>query len=49
VLAHFQTLLADIYRLDVTYDIEDFVITDPRIAALLDSGGRSAEETLSKG
>lgn len=46
MLAHFQTLLADIYRLDVTYDIEDFVITDPRIAALLDSGGRSAEEKL---
>lgn len=46
MLGNFQTLLADIYRLDVAYDVEDFVITDPRIAALLDADGRSAEEKL---
>src|SRR5690606_20780656 len=42
----FQTLLEDIYRLDVAYDIDDFVTTDPRIAALLDVEGRSIDEKL---
>jgi len=46
VLGKFQALLTDIYRLDVPYDIEDFVVTDPRIVALLDADGRSIEEKL---
>ena len=46
MIRSFQTLLADIYRLDVAYDVEDFLITDPRVAALLDADGRSVEEKL---
>jgi len=46
VLGNFHSLLADIYRFDVAYDIEDFVTTDPRVAALLDADGRSVEEKL---
>jgi hypothetical protein len=46
VLGDFQTLLADIYQLDVAYDVDDFVITDPAIAQMLDFGGRSADEKL---
>ncbi len=46
MLGRFQALLADIYRFEVAYDIEDFLITDPRIAAMLDVDGRSAEEKL---
>lgn len=46
VLAAFQALLAEIYQVDVAYDVDDFVITDPEVARLLDAGGRAADEKL---
>jgi len=46
VLADFQTLLSEIYRLDVAYDVDDFVITDPELAGLLHGDGRAVEEKL---
>lgn len=46
VLADFQTLLAEIYQLDVAYDVDDFVITDPELAGLLGGDGRDVEEKL---
>src|SRR5690606_2825656 len=46
VLADFQTLLADIYQLDVAYDVDDFVITDPEVVGLLDENGRAVDEKL---
>lgn len=46
VLADFQTLLADIYQLEVAYDVDDFVITDPEVVGLLDENGRAVDEKL---
>ncbi|HEX7081119.1 MAG TPA: hypothetical protein VF329_08910 [Gammaproteobacteria bacterium] len=46
MLANLHALLADIYALELAYDIEDFLITDPKIANLLDANGRSVDEKL---
>lgn len=46
VLGDFQSLLEEIYQLDVAYEVDDFVITDAGLAELLDSEGRRAEEKL---
>lgn len=46
VLAELQTLLSDVYALDVEYDVGDFLLTDPRIAEALDVDGREIDEKL---
>ena len=46
LLGHLQTLLTDLYALEVSYDVHDFLITDERVASTLDSGGRDVEEKL---
>ena len=51
VLGQLQTLLTDLYALDVRYDVYDFLLTDARIAGVLDANAspnsrRPAVETL---
>jgi len=46
LLGDFQTLLADIYELEMSYRVDDFVTTDARVASLLDTEGRTVEEKL---
>jgi len=46
VLGQLQTLLSDLYALDVSYDVDDFLVTDAGIARALDAGGRATEEKL---
>ena len=46
MLGDFQTLLADIYELEMSYRVDDFVTTDAQVASLLDAEGRSVEEKL---
>lgn len=46
MLGHFQALLADIYDLEMSYDVDDFLTTDRRIAELLDADGRVLDEKL---
>ena len=46
MLGDFQTLLADIYELEMSYRVDDFVTTDARVASLLDTEGRTVEEKL---
>ncbi len=46
MLGDLQTLLKDIYALDIAHDVDDFLITDPEVAASLDAGGRPTEEKL---
>jgi hypothetical protein len=44
--AQLQGLLQDIYALEMSYDVHDFLITDEGIALALDSNGRRSEEKL---
>ncbi len=46
VLGQLQSLLSDIYALEMSYDVYDFLITDARLADELDAGGRRVEEKL---
>lgn len=46
VLGQLQSLLSDVYALDVGYDVHDFLLTDPRVAGALDTDGRQVEEKL---
>ena len=46
VLGQLQTLLSELYALDVRYDVYDFLLTDARLAAALDSDGRHLDEKL---
>jgi hypothetical protein len=46
LLRGFHALLADIYDLEVCYDIDDFLVTDARVAALFDNTSRPVDEKL---
>jgi hypothetical protein len=46
ILAELQSLLGDMYALEMAYDVGDFVVTDEHIAAKLDRQGRRTEEKL---
>ncbi len=46
VLGQLQSLLSDIYALEMSYDVYDFLITDARLADELDAGGRCVDEKL---
>ena len=46
LLGQLQSLLSDLYALEMSYDVNDFLITDERVAAALDTGGRCIEEKL---
>jgi hypothetical protein len=45
-LGGLQTLLSEFYALDVDYDVDDFLTTDPTLARALDAGGREIDEKL---
>ncbi len=48
MLAALQQQLAEIYRVDASHDVRDFLVTDPRVAAILsgDASFRNSDETL---
>ncbi len=46
VLGQLQTLLNDLYALEIAYDVNDFLITDAQLASQLDEGGRCVDEKL---
>jgi hypothetical protein len=46
VLAQLQTLLSELYAIDVEHSIDDFVLTDARVVGVLDAGGRELDEKL---
>ncbi len=46
VLTELQTLLHDLYELDVAYDVSDFLLTDETVARQLDRDGRQIDEKL---
>jgi hypothetical protein len=46
VLGAMQDCLADLYGLDLAYDVNDFLITDRALARALDVAGREVDEKL---
>ena len=46
VLGQLQTLLNDVYALEIPYDVYEFLITDAQLAHELDEGGRRVDEKL---
>ena len=46
LLGRLQTLLHELYALDVAYGVDDFLITDAVFARTLDAGGRDVDEKL---
>jgi hypothetical protein len=46
VLGQLQTLLSELYALDVSHDVHDFLLTDAGLARALDSDGRTVDEKL---
>ncbi|NNC64179.1 MAG: hypothetical protein HKN84_05300 [Gammaproteobacteria bacterium] len=46
VLTRLQAMLSELYALDVTYDVDDFLVTDERLADALDVDGRRLDEKL---
>ena len=46
LLGQLQTLLSELYVLDVRYDVHDFLLTDARVARILDADGRAVDEKL---
>lgn len=46
LLSRLQSLLAEIYSVDVGYDVYDFLVTDQMLVRALDRGGRHVEEKL---
>jgi hypothetical protein len=46
LLRKLESLLHELYALEVGYAVSDFLITDPALARSLDSGGRQVDEKL---
>ncbi|HSG64294.1 MAG TPA: hypothetical protein VLD39_04810 [Gammaproteobacteria bacterium] len=46
VLDQLQALLSELYALDVSHDVRDFLVTDAGLARALDAAGRSSDEKL---
>jgi len=46
VLGGLQSLLSELYALDLEYEVDDFVTTDEELARALDGGGRELDEKL---
>lgn len=46
VLTQLQTMLSELYALDVAYDVDDFLVTDGHLADVLDADGRQLDEKL---
>ncbi len=46
VLGQLQTLLENIYALEMSYDVYDFLTTDAQLASRLDEDGRRVDEKL---
>lgn len=46
MLDRLHTLLADIYDLEMSYDVYDFLVTDRKVAETLDEQGRPVDEKL---
>jgi len=46
LLGRLQTLLHELYGLDVAYGVDDFLITDAVVARALDARGRDVDEKL---
>lgn len=46
MLDRLQALLSDIYDLEMSYDVYDFLVTDRAVAEALDADGRSVDEKL---
>lgn len=46
MLGQLQSLLTDLYDLEVAHDVVDFVITDAALASALDGGARTSDEKL---
>ena len=46
LLRRLEQMLHELYALDVGYAVSDFLITDPKLARCLDSGGRKVDEKL---
>lgn len=46
MLGELHTLLTDIYALEMSYDIYDFLTTDRKLASRLDENGRAVDEKL---
>ena len=46
VLTQLQAMLSELYALDVAYDVDDFLVTDERLADALDVRGRRLDEKL---
>ena len=46
LLGKLQTMLHELYALEVGYAVGDFLITDEAVARSLDAGGRSVDEKL---
>lgn len=45
-LGDLQSLVAEVYALELSYDVCDFVTTDAELAHALDAGGRRVDEKL---
>ncbi len=45
-LTSLQSMLSELYALDVAYDVDDFLVTDERLASALDVDGRELDEKL---
>jgi len=45
-LGSLQALLAELYALDLEYEVDDFLTTDTDLARALDAGGRELDEKL---
>lgn len=46
LLGHLQSLLTELYDLELNHDIYDFLITDATLASVLDGGARTPDEKL---
>ena len=46
LLPKLETMLHELYALEVGYAVSDFLITDAELARSLDAGGRKVDEKL---
>jgi hypothetical protein len=46
IVGQLQALLSEAYALELSYDVSDFLLTDPDVARALDSAGRVVDEKL---
>ncbi len=46
ILTQLQAMLSELYALDVAYDVDDFLVTDERLADAIDVDGRQLDEKL---